>query len=269
MKRILTIFIMIALCLFIACDITPPEGNDPEDTVKTGYVSPSAAKLGTLLRFFTTDSLPYPINEYQILFAGMDEFTKPDSFINNNLYVTLPFGAISGKVYMMLLEFDSSDMVNGAFPLKNCDTVFIPALQVDEISNPKDIRLTWFDLNYNIHKYNSQYRAFEGTGQNIEWQGRVVGDTTHLSANYQIGDVSYEHSISFYSIRGDESLPEFMNARSRSSYTWHGIDVIENDYFLQGVIKLQDWDPDTLVSGMIITTPGDMNNYYFWCDFSK
>jgi len=80
--------------------------------------------------------------------------------------------------------------------------------------------------------------------------------------------VDYTHHIDFYSIRGDSILPELMNAYSTKSFTKAGVHYIDNDYFFEGIVKLQEWRSGNMVSGRVISPLGNLNNYHFWCDFS-
>jgi hypothetical protein len=264
---------ILLLSIFSSCDWFNPEDEDPLviDNTKYGRVTPTSAKLGTLLRFFSLDSTDYPLEEYKVLFTGMNDLVTFDSLTTEGVYTTLPFGAISGTAKIVHHEVDSSDFVEGVigslFPIINCDTVFINGFRVTELSSVEDPRLTWSDLNYTITKSHSQY--WNGTPDDeIIWNGEVNGDTTWLSTTYSIDDVDYEHYLTFYSIRGDSILPELMNAYSRSTTMKTGVRNSEFDYFFEGIIKLQEWRSGNMVSGRIISPLGDLNNYHFWCDFS-
>jgi len=265
--------IIITLCimgLLISCFDPPPEGNDPIDETKYGYVSPSSGKLGTKVRFFNLDEPDYPIDEYRVKFHGMDALIEPDSITSTDVYTSVPFDALHGPVMLLHYELDSTDYSqNGVLiPMINHDTIKIPFFDVREYSSHIDRRLTWFDLNYTIGAEHSKYRSGK-TIQEINWVGELKGDTTILTASYFINDEKYDHHISFYSIRDNDHLPELINVYCYRSYRKYGVDYVDRDYLFEGVVKLQSWDPGNLVSGRIITTLGNMNNIHFWCDFSE
>jgi hypothetical protein len=270
MKRILTIFIMIALCLFIACELTPPENNDPVDETKYGYVTPNSGKLGTKIKFFQMDSTDYPLDEYRILFTGMDQLVEPDSITAEGVFASVPFNAQHGPVKIVHYELDSTDFTqDGALiPMINHDTVHINYFDVTEYSSHVDTRLTWFDLNYDITPANSKYRSGK-TVQEINWVGELQGDTTILTATYTIDGERFTHTLQFYSIRGNDILPELIRVYSTKEYSKFGVDYVDRGFFGEGVVKLQVWRPGELVSGRVITRLGNLNNFHFWCDFSE
>ena len=264
------VFIFTLIMIFSSCIIDPPVNNDPVDETKYGYVTPSAGKLGTKVKFFQLDETDYPIEEYRILFNGMTDLIVPDSVTSAGIFTTVPFSALHGPIKIVHYELDSTDFSNNGvlLPMINCDTVNINYFDVTEYSSHIDIRLTWFNLNYTITPEHAKYRS--GKIENvIDWQGEVKGDTTWISASYTIDDTHYTHSIGFYSIRGNDILPELMFVRSEKAYTKFGVDYVDRDYFFEGVVKLQTWKPGELVSGRVITTLGNMNNFHFWCDFSE
>ena len=269
MKKLLIIVTIILTLILISCNVEPPEGNDPIDETKYGNVSPSSGKLGTKVRFFNMDSSDYPLDEYRILFNGMDELVVPDSLVDGDIYTSVPFSALHGPVKIVHYEVDSTDFSQDGIllPLINHDTINIPFFDVTEYSSRIDTRLTWFNLNYTITAAHSKYRSGK-TIQEINWIGDVRGDTTTLTANYMIGDTQYSHLLQFYSIRGDNILPELMTVHSVKMYRKYGVDYVDHDYFGEGVVKLQTWQPGTMVSGRVITRLGNMNNFHFWCDFS-
>ncbi|GEM_PF-1669228 len=71
MKRSILFFMILLLSIFSSCDWFNPEDDDPLviDNTKYGRVTPTSAKLGTLLRFFSLDSTDYPLEEYKVLFT--------------------------------------------------------------------------------------------------------------------------------------------------------------------------------------------------------
>ena len=62
---------ILLLSIFSSCNWFNPEDDDPLVIDNTEYrrVTPTSAKLGTLLMFFSLDSTDYPLEEYKVLFT--------------------------------------------------------------------------------------------------------------------------------------------------------------------------------------------------------
>ncbi|MCF8012687.1 MAG: hypothetical protein K9L56_15570 [Clostridiales bacterium] len=242
----LKIFLLFVLSLFII-SIQTCEKNLVTNGDNFFLVTPNKGVIGTKLKIF--DNIPSDIaaESVAIIFSGLNDWIRPDSIRSDTIYTYTPFGAQSGNI-----ELYFSD-----------DSIFVENFNVNEDS-PDSVKIEWSNLNYKIDDHIATFTRMPVVSE-YNWSVEILEDTVKIKAGFHPGDYSVYYRLNLLNNQKNQ-LPEFLA----------GNGLVETDYgeeikypLEQGIIKIQDWNIDSVICGRVFSIPGNNNNYTFWYKFDE
>jgi len=207
-------------------------------------ITPTYNVVGDVIMISDTGFGPSYPNMRIRFFGGVE--IQPDGSESTHLFVTVPFGALSGYVTV------TGDAYADSLPISilefyDADTLQIRWYNLERPLTPSDGTITsrWDDTVY----WN-------------DWTVTRSGDTVTFDVNYW----SYFDTYAGYTIRlkdaGPDSLPILIRAEYRPRI---GLIVLQ-----KGLLKIQDWDTSKVISGKFFSYQGSAyNKRGFWYDFSQ
>jgi len=251
--KIIVSFMLFLLVIFCTEDIKTISSGDTElpPYEKQLDVIPKNGAAGIKLKIFGMKFDRDII--YAIEFEDVEP-VRPDSGCFDTLYVTTPFEAKSGFGFIKIhqRDIDTVGVVENFFYYRECDTSWLCILP----SN----------LNYKITEYLASItNTYLYTPPDFKgWSAVKKADTVVISRYYESGEHDFEYTIKFQHLNNND-LPLLLEAthkRYGDSGTFSGfMDV--------GVIKIQDWDINGIISGRVLGKAWGWYNYSFWYDFTE
>ncbi len=234
------VIFLIIVILIMSCEKDSTSSNSDQTKPE---ISPLEAQVGTSIKLFDN----FPDGTCVIEFADVNDFVRADSIVSDTIFTTVPYSAKSGDVNLYF---------------KN-DTIKIENFIITEES-PDSVKICWSDLNYKINKEMSIYHYMTLSSE-FKWTVDIVEDTVKISAGFFPGDYSVYYHL-FLLNKGVNKLPKFL-----SGYAIEETDYGEENYYPldKGIIKIQDWNTEEIISGKLFSTPWQNNNYCFWYDFKE
>jgi len=190
---------------------------------------------------------------YGIEFEDVEP-VRPDSGCFDTLYVTTPFEAKPGFGFIKLhqRDIDTVGVIENFFYYRECDTSWLCVLP--------------YNLNYDVteHLASITFTNLYSPPDFREWSAVKKADTIIISRYYEGYESDYEYTIKFQHLNNND-LPVFIEAthkRFGDTGTLSGTMQV-------GVIKIQDWDINGIVSGRVLGKVWGWYDYSFWYDFSE
>lgn len=204
-------------------------------------IYPDRGTVGTRLSIVGVrfDSIPA---RNAVYFAN-SAITRTDSVKNGFLFATIPLLAASGQLTVI---------VRG-------DTFFTEPFELMEECADSSICLLPFDLNSEITESSSLFFGHDG-GWNVE----VKNDTVTIFATVSWGTWQTGFIFNFLD-KTNSDLPNLINVVFTYEGGDPGIGTFVVDTLQHGIVKIQDWDLNDVVSGRIFAREGTLD---FWYDFT-
>ena len=242
----LKIFLLFVLSLFII-SIQTCEKNLVNYDDNLLLLTPNQGVIGTKLKIF--DNIPSDIaaESVAIIFPGVNDWIRPDSIRSDTIYTCIPFGAQNGNIKLYYSE----------------DSVFVKNLNVI-VDSPDSVKIEWSNLNYKIDDHIATFTKMPVVSE-YTWSVEILEDTVKIKAGFHPGDYSVYYHLNLLNKQKNQ-LPEFLA----------GYGLVETDYgeeikypLEQGIIKIQDWNIDSVICGRVFSIPWNNNNYTFWYKFAE
>jgi len=221
------------------------ESNPQSFESKSLSVVPSSGVIGTKLKIF---GVPFDTSDYawRITFSNVGDFIWADSNSVDTIYTYVPFGAQSGDI--KLNSLDDSLLIKDFLVTEEC---------------ADNVNISWSNLNYKIDKKASIFTIMPVISEFI-WSVENIQDTIKISAGYYPGDFCIYYHLHLLD-KGVNQLPQFLSGYALEETDYGAERIFDLD---KGIIKIQDWHVDSLISGRVFSTPWN-NNYSFWYKFDK
>lgn len=208
-------------------------------------IQPTQGVIGTRVKL---SGVHFDLPAWQniIMFSNIGDFIRADSGSADAIFAYVPYCAQNGKVELQ--NSSGSYFVNDFGVIENCQN---------------EVNLSWSNLNYIITAEMSTLSPIPGIFKS--WSVDSLQDTIRITGQYFPGDFSVTQRLNLLN-RGANHLPEFL-----SGYAIYYPDYPDSTIFPldKGLIKIQDWDLDNRISGRVLSTPWNYNEYIFWYDFNK
>lgn len=241
------LLILITSIFMCSCEKTPnPTENDNKNLVifekPLASVEPTKVVYGDKIKIFniSIDSL---INRQyiNILFPDARREFLPDSATFDTIYSHVPYDVSIGKI---LLKSSGGD-----------DSIFVEDILIFD-SSPQGVKVVWSDLNYRIDEYISTFKHIEWF--QFIWTVNIEEDTIKVSGKLQAGEYWGDFILNLQD-KGANLLPEFLDG-----YVQIFTDFGGNFHYPlhRGIIKIQDWNVDSLISGRVLSYDNDYCFYY-------
>ncbi|MEJ2636971.1 MAG: hypothetical protein P8184_16995 [Calditrichia bacterium] len=245
-RKILTGFLFLAV-LIQACKnqnmlFVPSEPEPTDSTIKLD-ISPPIVRTG-FITAITGAKFNHNQFDYHVVFPD-STITYPYSVSEDSMFVIVPYVTKSGTLKVSSYDFEGEGIIT---ILNDCE---------------EGVCVKGWDLNYTITEEESW--TYDGFGNILKWTLQSFGDTLFLKKegsgpNYDM------HRYLYFLNDSSNSLPKFLKGEI---YIYGaGARYYEID---RAVIKIQDWDPDGIFSGVLFFT----RNYYdpfidiFWVDIKR
>lgn len=230
--------LLVFTCLNLGCSDAGRDesGDDPYPTGCDPLVSlriePESGPIGTLV---TIRPGPFvtPVNANTVFFEGASDYLLSDSGSQGVLFTFVPFDAASGPV---VVRMGSTKGLTQPF-------------QVTEAVDTQRTAVSWYDLPGPVRENDSS--VVDMMGFRRTWTGELHGDTVHVHRGYSTGDEYYEYHFVMRH-RGSGQLPELLQAwiHVRTDYA-----AVWDDTIRAGLLKVQDWDPGSVLSARFFGRP--------------
>jgi len=229
--------IIISFLLFYRCD----NGVKPDEELFKLHVIPDNCNIGDKIKLFNK-KIDSDLSDYYLLFPQTSNWIASDSIHNDTIYTYVPFTSLSGIIHIYHSDITSEYLTINDYPIG-------------------ELSICWSDLNYQITKTMSQTAWIE----NKRWTTEKNSDTIRIYGFHPTGDYSTLHILTLLD-KGKDILPDFI-----SGETLMLPDYPETTHYHlnTGIIKIQDWDTENLISGRVFADPNTSyyNNYVFWYNF--
>lgn len=239
-------FLLISVIIFVyGCEKDPISGKT--NNVNIASISPSKGVIGTKLKIYDNIPSGLKIGSVSIFFPYVCDWIIPDSISDDTIYTHVPFGARSGDIKVNFSR----------------DSLIIKNFSITEESLD-EVKVCWSDLNYLIDEKISTY-TIGPVSKELKWSVGIIQDTVKITTEYYPGEYVLYYHMELLN-KGVNQLPQFIL----------GYGLMDTDYgekiiykLKKGIIKIQDWNVDSLISGRVLSTPWKNDNYIFWYKFDK
>ena len=245
MKHKFTFLTIIFIFLLIAVSCTQKSITEPEKQ-SLARLEPEQGFIGSLLKISNLDTSANRYNT-RLYFPGLEHGHYADSIVDHIIYAHIPYGATSGQ--LKVIAGKDSVVFKNFKVLEDC---------------PESVVVKWYNLPDPVTESNARYWDWAGYKP---WKAEIKGDTIHFFVDGFCGDECHYWLDFKLKINEKKALPEFISLRYFSQDYYSG----DEEYWLeQGLIKIQDYDPNSVISGRIFSVFFDYcNGLRFWYDFSK
>jgi hypothetical protein len=218
-------------CSDIGSELLPVEEDTPPAVLT---VQPISGRIGTAISLQGVKFLAG--GRYAVAFEGTGAIVLTDSSTATTICTFVPFGAISGRI-----------------------TVFLPGgtigqtglFTVAEAVDQHNLSVVAYDIAPPLTPADSS-ECFCPGGPEWIWHADLNGDTVHISLHFSYGDeMLYEYHLQLID-QGPDHLPRLLNVWT---YTIPDHPGARADTLTAGVLKIQNWRTDGIMSGRFFGTP--------------
>jgi len=206
--------------------------SPPNQALPMLALEPDSGRIGTVVRI-SDGSFLEPVLYNEIVFPGSDDGLLADSGTQSTIYSFVPFGAVSGQL----------KVIAGAVER------LTPPFTVIEAVNTTMLTVHDYDISPAIIETDSMVVDLMGI-QRV-WLAEKRSDTVHISRSHSTGYEIWTYNLVLRD-KGPGQLPEFLQAfvHIKPDYPGEWTDTVR-----AGILKIQDWDPNAVVSGRFFTHP--------------
>ena len=220
----------------------------PDNQPISLIVRPDSGRIGSPLSIRHPSFVPR--SNYLIGFPGADDVLVAFCDSLYTIHTFVPFGARSGRVSVSMSS------------LQGLTQRFVVSEAFDTLATS----VVGYDISPPVTPADSGIIDFAGRFR--AWRADVSGDSVHLSVRYSPGyDIREIHFILHDS--GDGRLPGFLSCWTYIKFDYPGSRTIT---ISTGVLKIQDWSINGVMSGRFFTRPSDPvlpnGTVAFWADRS-